>query len=69
MVRSVKNCIRKTVGCSTLNFEELHILLIEVKATLNDRPLTYLYDDENSISYPLAPDSLIYTAVTGPLDD
>ena len=60
LVRSIKNCIRKTVGFSTLNFEDLNILLIEVEATLNNRPLTYLYDDENSISYPLTPASLIY---------
>ena len=60
LVRSVKNCIRKTVGRSILNFEELHTLLIEVEATLNNRPLTYMYDDENGISYPLTPASLIY---------
>ena len=60
LVRSVKNCIRKTVGSSTLNFEELRTLLIEVEATMNNRPLAYLYDDENGISYPLTPTSLIY---------
>ena len=49
LVRSVKNCIRKMVGRSTLNFEELRTLLIEVEATLNNRPLTYLYDDENGV--------------------
>ena len=48
------------VGRSTLNFEELHILLIEVEATLNNRSLTYLYDDENGVSYPLTQASLIY---------
>ena len=60
LVRSVKNCIRKTLGRSTLNFEELRTLLIKVEATLNNRPLTYLYDDENGISYPLTPASSIY---------
>ena len=65
----MKNCIRKTVGRlilnfeelrSILNFEELCTLLIEVEATPNNRPLTYMYDDENGISYPLTPASLIY---------
>ena len=60
LFRSINNCIRKTVGCSTLNFEELHIPLVEVKATLNNRSLTYLYDDENCIFYPLTPANLIY---------
>ena len=60
LVRSVKNCIKKTIGRSTLNFEELCTLLVEVEATLNNRPLTYVYDDENGISYPLTPASLIY---------
>ena len=39
LVRSVKNCIKKTVGRSILNFEELRTLLIEVEATLT----AYLY--------------------------
>ena len=60
LVRSIKNCIRKILGRSTLNFEELCTLLIEVEATLNNRLLMYLYDDENGISYPLTPASLIY---------
>ena len=47
LVRSVKNCIRKTVGRSILNFEELRTLLIEVEATLNNRLLTYMHHDEN----------------------
>ena len=59
-VQKCKNCIRKTVGCSILNFEELHIPLVEVKVTLNKRPLTYLYDDENCIFYPLTSANLIY---------
>ena len=60
LVRSVKNCIKKVVGRSTLNFEELRTLLVEVESTLNNRPLTYVYDDENHVSYPLTPASLIY---------
>ena len=60
LVRSVKNCIKKVVGRSTLNFEELRTLLVEVEATLNNRPITYVYDDENHISYPLTPAGLIY---------
>jgi len=59
-VRSVKNCIKKVVGHSTLNFEELRTLLVEVECTLNNQPITYVYDDENHVSYPLTPAALIY---------
>jgi len=34
LVRSVKNCVKKMVGRSTLTFEELRTLLVEVEATL-----------------------------------
>ena len=49
LVRSVKNCVKKMVGRSTLTFEELRTLLVEVEATLNNRPITYVYDDENHV--------------------
>ena len=43
-----------------MTFEELRTILVEIEATLNNRPLTYVYDDEQGVSYPLAPASLIY---------
>ena len=50
LVRSIKNCLKKTIGRSSLTFEELRTLLIEIEAVLNNRPLTYIYDDENGVS-------------------
>ena len=35
-------------------------LLNEVEAVINARPLTYVYDEEESVSYPLTPSDLIY---------
>ena len=32
---------------------------MEIDTTLNNRPLTYVYDDEEGISYPLTPSHLI----------
>ena len=60
MVRSVKVCLRKHLGRSLLTFEELRTILIEIEAVLNNRPLTYVYDDENGVSYPLTPSQLVY---------
>ena len=55
MVRSVKRCLKKVLGRSSLNFEELCTLLPEIESVLNARPLTYVFDDQEWISYPLTP--------------
>ena len=60
MVRCVKTCLKKHMGRSSLTFEELRTILVEIEAILNNRPLTYVYDDENGVSYPLTPSQLIY---------
>ena len=43
-----------------LNYDELRTLLIEVEGVINARPLTYVYDDNESVLYPLTPSDLIY---------
>ena len=40
--------------------EELGTILVEIEATLNNRPLTYIYDDKQGVSFSLTPASLIY---------
>ena len=44
-------------NCS-VTFGELRTLLIEI--TINNRPLTFIYDDEEGLSYALTPSHLIY---------
>ena len=39
--------------------EELNTVLIEIEAVINARPITYVYDDEETVSYPLTPSQLI----------
>jgi len=56
----VKHCLKKTVGKSTLIIEELTTVIAEIESTLNNRPLTYLYDDEQGVSRALTPADLIY---------
>lgn len=60
LIGSVKRCLRKTVGRSTLTFEEMRTLLVEIECTLNNRPLIYLYDEIEGVSQPLTPADLIY---------
>ena len=60
LIKSVKRCLKKSIGRATLSFEELRTILIEIESTLNNRPITYIYDDEEGISYPLTPSCLLY---------
>ena len=52
--------MRKNLGRTSLTFEELRTLLVEIEATINNHPITYIYDDANVLSYPLTPSKLIY---------
>lgn len=52
MNQLMKRCLRKSLGCTSMNFESLQTLLIEIEATINNRPLTYTHDDEG-VLYPL----------------
>ena len=40
---TVKWALKKVIGWSCLNFEELRSLLVEVESIVNARPLTYVY--------------------------
>ena len=59
LVRSIKRPLKKVLGRTTLKFDELNTVLVEIEAVINSRPITYVYDDEESISYPLTPSDLI----------
>lgn len=58
LIRVVKDLLRKNLGKSTLNYEELLTLLCECEAVVNSRPLTYTYDDANNMK-PLTPSMFI----------
>lgn len=60
LVRSIKRPLKRVIGRSTLTYDELHTILVEIEGIIKARPLTYVYDDEESSCQPLTPSHLIY---------
>ncbi|KRZ16794.1 hypothetical protein T11_15773 [Trichinella zimbabwensis] len=54
LVRSMKSALRKVLGKELLRSWELHTVLCELEAQINDRPLTLLSDDPHDCA-PLTP--------------
>lgn len=67
LIGVTKDCIKRAVGRAQLTFEELRTILIEAEGIVNSRPLTYIYDDTEGISYTLSPSHLIYGRRITPL--
>lgn len=51
--------MKKTVGRTTLDYDDLRTAVVEIEAIINARPLTYVSDDEESLSSPVTPSHLI----------
>ncbi|GBL80190.1 hypothetical protein AVEN_29166-1 [Araneus ventricosus] len=54
LIRSVKTCLKRILGKSSLTYEELYTVLVEIQAVINSRPITYLYSNVNEPD-PLSP--------------
>jgi hypothetical protein len=57
LVRTVKSCLKKTLGRTHTTFEELQTILCDVEIAINNRPLAYLSEDD--LDEPLTPFHLI----------
>ena len=57
MVKSVKRCLKKTLGNSSLFYDELLTALIEIEMVLNSRPLSFV--SSNDLQEPLTPSHLL----------
>ena len=58
LVRSVKELLRKELGKSRFNYEQLYTVLLEIESILNNRPLTYIYP--NDLEECVTPNHLLY---------
>ena len=61
LIRTVKQCLKKSIGKANLSFDELHTIIVEVEAAINARSITYLYDDQDGIGIALSPSHFIHT--------
>ena len=57
LIQSVKRCLRKVIGKAKLSYDELMTTLVEVEATLNSRPISYL--SSKDFEEPLTPSHLL----------
>jgi hypothetical protein len=60
LIRSVKRPLRKVIGRTNLSYDELQRLVVEIEGIVNARPITYVYDDTESISFSLTPSHIVY---------
>ena len=52
--------MKEIIGRTSLTVEELRTVVVEIESTLNNRRLSYVYDDIEGISHCLTPADLIY---------
>ena len=57
LVRSIKLPMKKVLGKARLTYEEMETALIDVEGIINNRPLTFLYDDD--VTEPLTSSHLL----------
>ena len=58
MIQNAKRSLQKTPWNAKLDYDKMHVILVEVEGTLNSRPLTYVSSDD--VEEPLTPFHLIY---------
>ena len=67
MVKSVKRCLRKTIGRAKLCYDELSTALTEVEMIVNSRPLSFVSTED--MEEPLTPSHLLVKRRTLSLPD
>ena len=57
MVQMTKRCLKKTIGCAKLTYDELITAVTKVDSIINSRPLSYISSDD--MDEPLTPAQLL----------
>ena len=57
IIQSVKSCLKKVIGKAKFTYDELATVLVEVEATLNSCPISYLSSED--LDEPLTPSHLL----------
>ena len=57
-IKTVKQCLYKTLGKAKIKYFELLTVLSDIQNSINNRPLTYVYNDVNEIE-PLTPNKIL----------
>ena len=57
LVKSLKRCLKKTIGQAKLSFDELATVIAEAEMILNSRPLSYISSED--LEEPLTPSHLL----------
>lgn len=65
-VKSIKTHLTRVVGKTSLNYEELYTLLVQIEGLLNSRPITPISSDPNDLSF-LTPSHFLTGDVTNSL--
>ena len=66
LVACVKNCLKKTIGRTTLRYDEMQTVLCEIEMILNSRPLVTLYDD--TMEETITPNHLLFGRKLNPVN-
>ena len=48
LIKSVEICLRKLLNVLKVDYEDLLTILVEIQRVINNRPLTYNYNDVDS---------------------
>ena len=59
LIRSVKRCLNKILGNTRLDYEQMLTFIKKIEIALNNRPITYLYTENNLIE-PVTPNKRLF---------